>query len=230
MYDAPAPPRFFQAGDAAIVVEFAARIDVAINARCIAIADQVRARALPGVRDVVPAYRSVTVYFDPLRTEHARLVEQLKQVARDLPDTTAVVGQTHRVPVCYGDEFGPDLAAVAAFASLSPEQTIACHAGIDYRVFMLGFIPGFAYLGTVDPRIAAPRHQTPRTRVPAGSVAIAAGQTGVYPMESPGGWQVIGRTPLRLFAPARTRPSLFQPGDSIRFFSIGRQEWDRYAS
>jgi KipI family sensor histidine kinase inhibitor len=232
-------PRFFRAGDSAIVVEIVpegdenssnARIDLPTNARCIAIANEVRRCELPGVRDVVAAYRSVTVYFDPLRTAHARLVEELKRVTRDLPSTAAAPGRLHRVPVCYGTEFGPDLPAVAAFGRLSVDEAIARHSAIDYRVFMLGFIPGFAYLGIVDKRIAAPRREVPRTRVPAGSVAIAAEQTGIYPMESPGGWQLIGRTPVRIFESSRSRPSLFQAGDVVRFFSISRQEWDQYAS
>ena len=223
-------PRFFQAGDSAIVVEFEERIDLVTNARCVAIADALRAVNLPGIRDVVPAYRAVTVYFDPLRTDYGRLVAGLKQTTSDLPSAVAPPGRTHRVPVCYELEFGLDLTEVAAFARLSTDETIARHSTPEYRVFMVGFIPGFAYLGTVDERIAVPRRSVPRTRVPAGSVAIAARQTGVYPMDSPGGWQVIGRTPLRLFDPSRSRPSLFQAGDAVQFVPISRHEWDRSAS
>ena len=224
------PARFTRAGDSAIVVEFEERIDAAINARCIALADAVRVYDVPGIRDVVPAYRSVTVYFDPLRTEHARLLEVLKQSTRELSQVVESSGQEHRVPVCYGGDFGPDLGDVARFGQLPEDAAIARHLAPAYRVFMLGFTPGFAYLGPVDEQIAAPRRATPRTRVPAGSVGIAAGQTGIYPIETPGGWQLIGRTPLRIFDPSRPRPSVFQPGDTVRFFQIGLDEWDRYTS
>ncbi|MQA31266.1 MAG: 5-oxoprolinase subunit PxpB [Luteitalea sp.] len=222
------PARFSRAGDSAIVVEFEERIDLAINARCIAFANAVLSCGLPGIRDVVPAYCTVTVYFDPLRTEQERLLACLKQAASETRRTVDAPGRTHRVPVCYGGELGPDLADVARFARLSEEETIERHVVRRYRVFMLGFIPGFAYLGTVDEQIAAPRRAAPRTRVPAGSVGIAAGQTGVYPIETPGGWQLIGRTPLRVFDPSRPRPSLFQPGDAVHFVPISRQQWDRF--
>lgn len=223
-------PRFFRAGDSAIVVEFEERIDLAINARCVAIADSVRASGVPGIRDVVAAYRSVTVYFDPLSTDHSRLIEELKRAAREVVSRVDSPRRTHRVPVCYGSDFGPDLPEVAAFAQLSDDETVARHAAPEYRVFMVGFIPGFAYLGTVDPQIAVPRRDVPRTKVPAGSVAIAAGQTAVYPINSPGGWRIIGRTPLRIFDSSRSRPSLFRAGDAVQFVPISRDEWDRYAS
>jgi inhibitor of KinA len=224
------PPRFTRAGDSAIVVEFEERIDAAINSRCIALAEAVRTCDVPGVREVVPAYRSVTVYFDPLRTEHARLLEVLKQSAREMSPVAESSAQVHRVPVCYGGDFGPDLGDIARFNQLSEDAVVAMHLTPAYRVFMLGFAPGFAYLGIVDERIAAPRRATPRTRVPAGSVGIAAGQTGIYPIPTPGGWQLIGRTPLTVFDPSRPRPSLFHPGDTVRFFQIGVDEWDRYTS
>jgi inhibitor of KinA len=230
--DASSSPaaRFIRAGDSAIVVEFEERIEIPISARCVALADAVRRWEMPGIRDVVPAYRAVTVYFDPLRTGHARLVEQLKRAVGEASQVVASVGQTHRIPVCYGGAFGPDLADVARFGGLSEAQAVARHATPSYHVFMLGFVPGFAYLGPVDGQIAAPRRSTPRTRVPAGSVALASGQTAIYPVEIPGGWQLIGRTPLTVFDASRPRPSLFEAGDVVQFFSIGQQEWDRYTS
>jgi KipI family sensor histidine kinase inhibitor len=131
------------------------------------------------------------------------------------------------VPVCYQDELGPDLAAVAAFANMSPHDVIAIHASATYRVFMLGFMPGFAYMGVLDPRIAMPRRATPRVRVPRGAVGIAGAQTGIYPAESPGGWQLIGRTPLEPFDMTRSAPFLFRPGDAVRFVPIERDEYER---
>jgi KipI family sensor histidine kinase inhibitor len=209
------------AGDAALIVKFAERIDPAINARALALADDLRAAAQSGVRDVVPTFRSVVVYFDPLLTDHNRLLAELRRFAsadRSLPSSSSALIQ---VPVTYGGEFGPDLADVARFASATEEEVVRLHAATIYRVFMLGFVPGFAYMGTVDQRIAAPRRQTPRTAVPQGSVGIAGSQTGIYPSETPGGWQLIGRTTVRPFDLSRPDACLFKPGDTVRFVAVG---------
>ena len=217
-------------GDSAIVVELEARIDPEINARVIQLAGAVQAAAFTGVRDVVPSYRSFTVFFDPLRTDYRGLLELLERQIDRLTDPPIVAAPSIRVPVCYGGEFGPDLAAVAAFANKPPQDVIAIHASATYRVFMLGFMPGFAYMGVVDPRIAMPRRSTPRVRVPCGAVGIAGEQTGVYPAETPGGWQLIGRTPLEPFDLNRAAPFLFRPGDAVRFVPIERDEYDRIKS
>jgi inhibitor of KinA len=222
--------RFVRAGDSTIVVEFEERIDPEINTRCIAVAERMWASGVAGIRDVVPTYRSVAVYFNPLKTDHTRLVEILKRATFEPVSAPNDPARFHRIPVCYGGDFGPDLLAVADFARLTVDDTIARHARPRYRVFMLGFVPGFAYMGSVDGQIAAPRRATPRTKVPAGSVGIAGVQTGIYPTETPGGWQLIGRTPLRPFDSRRPHPSLFQPGDAVQFFPIGPAEWDRYTS
>jgi inhibitor of KinA len=219
--------RIVQAGDSAIVVEFQERIDPAVNARVIRLADAIRAAEVAGVRDVVPTYRSVAVFFDPVRTDYPRLVDRLEREA-DRPGGAPVEEPTPiSVPVCYGGELGPDLAAVAAFAGMSPDEVVAVHAGVVYRVFMLGFVPGFAYMGVLDARIAMPRRATPRVRVPLGAVGIAGQQTGIYPAETPGGWQLIGRTPVKPFDAARPEPFLFEAGDAVRFVPIGRGEYDR---
>jgi KipI family sensor histidine kinase inhibitor len=211
-------PRLREAGDSALLVELDGGIDAATNARVIAIAAAIRAAATPGVRDVVPTYRSIAVYFDPLRLDIGH-VRELAARAAGTP-VQAAGGRTVEVPVRYGGDAGPDLADVAAFAGLRPEDVIARHASRDYRVYMLGFLPGFAYLGSVPPEIAMPRRATPRLRVPAGSVGIAGAQTAVYPRASPGGWQIIGRTPLRVFDPQRVPPAIFAPGDSVRFVPL----------
>jgi KipI family sensor histidine kinase inhibitor len=219
--------RIVPAGDSAIVVEFQELIDPAVNARAIRLADQVQAGAIAGVRDVVPTYRSVAVFFDPIRTDYRRLVDWLEREA-NRPGGPPVVERTPiSVPVCYGGELGPDLAAVAAFASMSPDEVVATHAGAIYRVFMLGFVPGFAYMGLLDARIAMPRRATPRVRVPRGAVGIAGVQTGIYPAETPGGWQLIGRTPVKPFDGARPAPFLFKAGDAVRFVPIGLAEYDQ---
>jgi inhibitor of KinA len=219
--------RIVPAGDAALTVEFDDRIDPAVNAQAIALAGAVRAAAVTGVRDVVPTYRSVTVYFDRLKTDYDNLVSRLETDARRRVETATTDRQPVRIPVCYGGEFGPDLSAVAAFGHVAEEEVIRLHASTPYRVFMLGFVPGFAYLGLVDDQIAAPRRRMPRVRVPRGSVGIAGAQTGVYPVETPGGWQLVGRTPVKPFDPSRREPFLMQPGDTVQFYPIDRAEFDR---
>ena len=208
--------RVRDAGESALLVELGNDIDPLVNARAVAAAAKVRAANVTGVRDVVPTFRSVAVYFDPLVTDVGRLKVLLEDAA-----TTAVSavsgGRSIDVPVFYGGEAGPDLAEVAAYAASSPEDVIARHASIEYRVYMLGFLPGFAYMGRVPPEIAMPRKATPRRRVPGGSVGIAGPQTAIYPAASPGGWQIIGRTPLRVFDAGRTPAALLAPGDRVRF-------------
>jgi inhibitor of KinA len=221
--------RIVPAGDSAIVVELEERIDPAVNARVIRLADRVHAAAIPGIRDVVPTYRSVAVFFDPIRTDYRRLVGWLEREVDQTGSAQVEERSPISVPVCYGGELGPDLAAVAAFASLSPDEVVVAHTSALYRVFMLGFVPGFAYMGVLDVRIAMPRRATPRVRVPRGAVGIAGAQTGIYPAETPGGWQLIGRTPVKPFDAARPAPFLFRPGDAVRFVPIGRTEFERLA-
>jgi KipI family sensor histidine kinase inhibitor len=219
--------RIVPAGDSTIVVELEERIDPAVNARVIRLADRVHAAAIPGVRDVVPTYRSVAVFFDPIRTDYRRLVGWLELEANQPGSARVEERSPISVPVCYGGELGPDLAAVAAFASMSADEVVVAHASALYRVFMLGFVPGFAYMGVLDERIAMPRRATPRVRVPRGAVGIAGAQTGIYPAETPGGWQLIGRTPIKPYDPTRPAPFLFKAGDAVRFAPIGRAEYDR---
>ena len=215
------------AGDSTLIVEFDERIDPDVNARTIACAEAIQAAGVAGVRDVVPTYRSVAVYFDPLRTNHDALIACLEREAGKEPPSSSAALTPVRIPVCYGDDFGPDLAGLAAFAGIPEADVVQLHAGGIYRVFMLGFVPGFAYLGIVDQRIAMPRHATPRLRVAAGSVGIAGGQTGVYSAETPGGWQLIGRTPLKPFDPIRRDPFLMKAGDAVQFYPIDRTEYER---
>lgn len=219
--------RIVPAGDSALIVEFEERIDAAVNACTIACAAAIQRASLAGIRDVVPTYRSLAIYFDPLRTDSDALMERVTHEAEHAVAPGGAPPPPVRIPVCYGGEFGPDLHAVASFAHLSPDEVVRVHTSAIYRVFMLGFVPGFAYLGLVDERIAMPRHSTPRIRVPAGSVGLAGVQTGVYPAETPGGWQLIGRTPVRPFDPARAQPFLLKAGDAVEFYPIDRTEFDR---
>ena len=212
----PSPIAVRDAGDAALLLELEPLIDPDVNARAIAIAQAVRERRWPGVRDVVSTFRSVAIYFDPLVVTD---VEPLREAVAATSAAPAAMPASRaiEVPVVYGGEAGPDLDALATATGMSAREVVDRHRSATYRVFMLGFLPGFPYMGMVDPWIAASRHASPRLRVPAGSVGIAGRQTGIYPMESPGGWQIIGRTPLQLFDAARERPSLFAPGDRVRF-------------
>jgi len=218
--------RIVSAGDAALVVEFENRIDPVVSARGAALADALNAERIAGVRDVVPTYRSVAVYFDPLRTDQTALASALGRLALQTAAAQVRERKQIQIPVCYGGAHGPDLSKVAAFAGLSEADVIDIHTSVAYRVLMLGFTPGFAYMGLVDSRIAAPRLDTPRARVPRGSVGIAKEQTGIYPGETPGGWQLIGRTPVRPFDMSRADPFLLHAGDEVRFAPISFEEYD----
>lgn len=217
-------PRLHHAGDALMLVEFEAAISPAVNRRAVAMAAAIRDARVAGVRDVVPAYASVGVHVDPLTFDAAGL-EAIVSHAWDAAADADRPERLVEIPVCYGGRFGPDLAEVAAFAGCDEAGVIARHAAGRYRVYMLGFLPGFAYLGGVDPAIGAPRRASPRPVVPAGSVGIAGLQTGVYPCESPGGWQLIGRTPLAMFDLSREAPAILAPGDVVRFVPLAHERW-----
>ena len=222
-------PRICRLGEETWVVEFEQRLDPQINDRVLAMARALRGQHLAGVLDVVPAIASLAVHVDGDGVDETALSAALERLANAQPDAV-VTGALHEVPVCYGGPHGPDLQAVADWSGCSTSDVIARHTGSEYRVYMVGFLPGFAYLGVVDDRIAAPRHATPRLKVPAGSVGIAGRQTGVYPLESPGGWQIVGQTPMRMFEVRRQPPVTLQAGDRVRFVSIDRWEFDRLAA
>jgi KipI family sensor histidine kinase inhibitor len=218
----------------ALLLRFGEGIDRATNARVHAAAEALRNAAAPGVTDIAPAYATLLVRFDPLASNGDLVRQAIADALRqdDGQDANTPAGGAARVveiPVCYGGERGPDLAAVADHAGLSRNDVIARHAAAEYTVAMLGFAPGFPYLLGLDPALQVPRRATPRTRVPAGSVAIGGAQTGIYPRELPGGWHLIGRTPLVLFDPARESPCLLAPGDSVRFRAIEVDEFAQLA-
>jgi KipI family sensor histidine kinase inhibitor len=207
------------AGDGALLLRLPAVIDSEVNARVVAIATVVRQQRLRGVRDVVPTFHSVAVHFDPLLADVDEISDALRSAATIRPSVT--LGRRHQIPVAYGGDDGPDLEQVAASVGITPEEVIQRHSALDYRVFMLGFRPGFAYLGLVDPILALPRRPTPRLRVPAGSVGIAGRQTAVYPDESPGGWQIVGRALEPVFDVAIDLPRL-APGDTVVFKPVAQ--------
>jgi KipI family sensor histidine kinase inhibitor len=213
-------PRFLPAGDAALLVEFANEISEPVNRQVQALAHTLAQARLPSLGEAVPAYRSLLVHYDPLQLSFTDAQEQVAAVAARSEATPLPEPVLKEIPVVYGGEFGPDVEFVARHNGLSVEQVIRRHAGTTYRVYMLGFSPGFAYLGGLPAALVTPRLPTPRTRVPAGSVGIAGQQTGIYPLATPGGWRLIGRTPRRLFNPAQDPPTLLQAGDLVRFVAI----------
>ncbi len=202
-------------GDAAVLAELGTKLDTALNTRAIALAAALKKRR--DVRQAVAGHASVTVQFDPDQITHEALAAAIKRMATKRPPMDEP-GRLHRIPVIYD---GPDLYAVAMQLRLSTQQVIELHGRPIYRVFLVGFVPGWAYLGPLADELALPRRPVPRTQVPAGSVAIAGHQTGIYPLASPGGWHLIGRTSVRLFLPDSDPPSLFRAGDRVKFFSVG---------
>lgn len=222
-------------GDSALLIRFGDRIDATLSANVIAAAHALRQHSLTGIRDIAPAYASVCVRYDPVawsdredrRLPSERLSKRLRELLVAPFSLPAEVSEANvtEIPVCYGGEFGPDLIDVAQHAQMSPEEIITRHAAGDYRVAMLGFAPGFPYLLGMDSALQTPRRANPRTRVPAGSVAIGGAQTGIYPRELPGGWHIIGRTPLSLFKVARDPPALLAPGARVRFRGIDANDF-----
>ena len=224
--------RLLPQGEGAITVQLGDAIDPTVNARVHALARAVARRLRSEVLEAVPSYASLLVIFDPLAVPRARLARRLEALAREVAG--AVVEPPRRVvrvPVCYGGEWGPDLGEVARLTGLPAEEVVARHVAPVYRVYLLGFTPGFPYLGGLDPRLACPRMDSPRLVTPAGSVALAGLQTGIYPVESPGGWRVLGRTPLRLFdpAPGASRPFLLGAGDGLRFVPVAPEAFEETA-
>jgi inhibitor of KinA len=218
-------PKYFPVGDRALLVKFGDVIDLEINRTVRALFNALEKTKIDGIDECVPAYASLLVYYDPLKTSYDRLVFQLKDLEPKLTEFSARE-ETREVLVLtvYGGEFGPDLSSVARAHGLTEEDVIRIHSTHEYVVYMIGFIAGFPYMGRVPDSIATPRLERPRVRIPAGSVGIAGNQTGIYPCDSPGGWQIIGRTPLALFDPLARRPALFQLGDRVRFKPINADD------
>tara|TARA_B100001971_G_scaffold24167_1_gene18795 strand:- start:194 stop:922 length:729 start_codon:yes stop_codon:yes gene_type:complete len=212
--------RFLPAGDKALAVELGDSITPEINRKVRDLLVAIESQGIPGLVDLVPTYRSLLVYYDPLRLSLSELEERLTALEQKLDQASRKAPRVLEIPTLYGGDYGPDIGEVAEHNGLAPEEVIQIHSGAEYLVYMMGFTPGFPYLGGMSERIATPRLQTPRSAIPAGSVGIAEQQTGVYPIESPGGWQLIGRTPVQLFDPQRDPPVVVTAGDYIRFVSI----------
>lgn len=214
-------------GDAALIVSFGQAIEPAVNDQVHLLHRSLTEAPIIGIVETVPTYCSLVVYYQPNRLPWAVICEALRQRLQNMEQTPSLSDEIVEIPVLYGGEEGPDLQFVAQHAGVSEEDVIRIHSQSTYRIYMLGFSPGFPYLGGMDSRIAAPRLETPRVRIPAGSVGIAGEQTGVYPLASPGGWRLIGRTPRKLYDPGRPQPIFLHAGCRLRFRAIDRAEYDR---
>jgi inhibitor of KinA len=210
-------PKIVPAGDAAVLVQLGDEIDIAINQYVHALAALINVSPLSGLIETVPAYGTLLVHYDPLILSFVHIRNYLREKITQVHDNVSPDRKQLEIPVRYGGEYGVDLESVAHHCQLQIEDVIRIHSEKIYTVFMMGFTPGFPYMGKLDDAIRMPRLETPRTRVPAGTVAIAGSQTGIYPIDSPGGWQLIGWTPLQLFNPESESPFLFSPGDEVKF-------------
>lgn len=219
--------KLLTAGDSSILLQFGNTIDPAINRKIAATVQLMREQHINGVTDVIPAFCSLLINYDPRVISY----EQIKGRMEALVKIDVSAGNTRKrvfeIPVCYGGEYGPDIQNIADHAGLSVEEVIQIHTSRDYLIYMLGFLPGFTYLGGLDERIHTPRLANPRIRIPAGSVGIGGSQTGIYPMDSPGGWQLMGLTPVKTYDPDREVPILVEAGDYIRFVAIDEDEFHR---
>lgn len=229
--DAPIFPRLVPMGDRALVIEFGDAADPVLSSHIAAMAQRMRASPPAGVLDIVPTYTTLALHYDPAAVEdgdspYDALAGQVESWLGDEPPGSSIKGRAMEIPVCYGGEFGEDLEALAGRHGLQPQDVVRLHSEARYHVHMLGFVPGFAYLGGLDARLATPRRDDPRPKVPAGSVAIGGSQTGIFPLATPGGWHLIGRTPLRLFMPDSEPPCLLNAGDSVQFVPISAAQFD----
>ncbi len=210
-------PRIVALGDSSILIQLGEEIDPAINQRVHALANLIANSAINGVIETVPAYATLLVHYDSLILSFTQIKNLLREKLAQIQEDESRKPRLVEVPVRYGGALGPDLEAVAAHLGLSVEDVIRIHSEKIYTIYMMGFTPGYPYMGKLDDALVMPRLETPRTRVPAGTIAIAGSQTGIYSIESPGGWNLIGWTPLKLFDPNSDTPFLFAPGDEVKF-------------
>jgi len=222
--------RFFLMGDRGLLLEFGDEISAEVNEKVRKMALAIQAETLDGVIEVVPTYRSLLVLYNPLIIPLEDLKRRLKQLEEGLKEISFPDPKLTKIPVLYGGDFGLDLEKVAEYLHLTPEEVIRLHCSKPYFIYMIGFMPGFPYMGELPDVLITPRLKTPRLSVPAGSVAIAQKQTGIYPVESPGGWQILGRTPVKLFNPEKEPPALLRMGDLVQFYPISEKKFHSWNS
>ncbi len=215
-------------GDRAVLVELGDDISPQINQKVRGLYIGTKGHRIKGIKDLVPSYRSLMVVYDPLIISLNSLESQMNAIWNALDDARLPDPRTVEIPVVYGDKYGPDLEWIADYHKMTRQDVIRLHTQPTYQVYMIGFMPGYPYMGEVPDELVTPRRKTPRTHVPGGSVGIAQKQTGIYPVASPGGWQIIGRTPVRLFDPQGKPPSFLEMGDRVKFFVITEQELLRW--
>lgn len=221
-------PTISPVGDRAISIDFGQVIDPTINRHIRQTIERIKALQLEGIIELVPTYCALLVEYDAMLYSYSEICKIIEPTLEEgMTNTTNEMVTVVEVPTVYGGEFGPDLSFVASHNHLSEDEVISIHSGTDYLVYMLGFIPGFTYLGGMDPRIATPRLSSPRTLIPAGSVGIAGEQTGTYPSDSPGGWQIIGRTPVTMYDMSKAQAALLKAGDYVRYVPIDESEFHR---
>ncbi len=219
--------KYLAVGDRGLLVELGTNISLEVNRKVHTLNRVISKLHLKGVEECVPTYRSLLIYFDPEETSVERLADTIKGLEIDFDSCKVETRkQVVEVPVAYGGTFGPDLDFVAKYHRLDVEDVVQIHSGREYTVYMIGFVAGFPYLGKVADEIATPRLETPRMQVPQGSVGIAGSQTGIYPCESPGGWQIIGRTPIELFCARKNPPTVVEPGDTVKFKPVEKVEFE----
>jgi len=219
-------PEYRIMGDRALLVELGDHIGMDLHRKVSALFLALNDAPLEGVVEIIPAYGSLLIIFDPLRTRPSLVQEQVRVILKTLDPSRIPEARTLEIPVVYGGEYGPDLDWVAGYHGITPEEVVRLHTSVVYHVYMIGFMPGFPYMGELPKALVTPRKETPRTAVPQGSVALAQAQTGIYPSRSPGGWQIIGRTPRRLFDASRWPPALLQMGDQVRFIAVTEEEME----
>ncbi|EFI41777.1 MULTISPECIES: 5-oxoprolinase subunit PxpB [Peptoniphilus] len=222
--------KYLIAGDRALIMEFGNEISKDINSRIRMTIEKIEKSNIEGIVELVPTYRSITVSYNPLIIKYDELVEKLREFEKHKEESDGDTIRLIEIPTVYGGEYGPDLKFVSEHSGLNEEEVVEIHTGTDYLVYMMGFAPGFTYLGGMDERIATPRLKSPRLKIPGGSVGIAGAQTGMYPSDSPGGWQLIGRTPLKLYDEANDPPVFINAGDYIRYVKIDEAEYEKIKS
>jgi KipI family sensor histidine kinase inhibitor len=221
---------FLLMGDRGLLLEFGDEISPEINQKVRRMALSIQAKTITGILETVPTYRSLLLLYDPLVIALEELKGRLKEVERGLEQSPLPEPKLSRIPVVYGRQYGPDLESVAEYHRTTPEEIVRLHCSRPYLIYLIGFMPGFPYMGELPEALVTPRLKTPRLLVPAGSVAIAQKQTGIYPMDSPGGWHLLGRTPVRMFDPEKEPPAYLQMGDFVQFYSITEKEFHEWNS